>query len=101
MADITVQELKTRLDNGEKITIIDVREPYEYEEFNIGGQLIPLGELPSRLDELDALKNTEIVVHCRSGVRSGHANTFLTQHGFTNVRNMLGGVLDWQANFGK
>lgn len=100
MQDITVQELKSRLDNGEHITIIDVREPYEYEEYNIGAQLIPLGELPSRISELEPMKDQEIVVHCRSGARSAGAKAFLTQNGFGKVRNLLGGMLDWQANFG-
>ncbi len=99
MEDITVQELKTRLDRNEEIIIIDVREPYEYEEFNIGAQLIPLSDLPSRIEELEEWKDTEIVVHCRSGNRSAGAKAFMTQNGFTKVRNLLGGMMDWQANF--
>ena len=100
MADITTEELKQRLDNGEKLNVIDVREPYEYEEFNIQGKLIPLGELPGRVGELESLKNEEVIVHCRSGARSGSAKMFLEDHGFTNVRNLLGGMLDWQSRFG-
>jgi rhodanese-related sulfurtransferase len=100
MEDITVQEIKTRRDNGEKLVIIDVREPYEFDEFNINGTLIPLGDLPGRLDELEEFKDSEIIVHCRSGARSASAKGFLTQNGFTKVRNMLGGVMAWQANFG-
>jgi rhodanese-related sulfurtransferase len=100
MEDITVHELKTRLDAGENIAIIDVREPWEFDEFNIGGRLIPLGTLPDQVSELEDLKDSEIVVHCRSGARSATAKAFLTQQGFGKVRNVLGGVLDWQANFG-
>lgn len=99
MSDITTQELKQRMDNGETLHIIDVREPYEYEEFNIGGQLVPLGTLPSKLAELENLKNEEVIVHCRSGARSSNAKLFLEDAGFTNVRNLLGGMLDWQARF--
>lgn len=94
--DITVYELKQRLDAGEKLNIIDVREPYEYEAFNIGAKLIPLGQLPSRLSEISHLKNEEIIVHCRSGARSANAKLFLEDEGFTNVRNLLGGILAWQ-----
>src|ERR1041384_3163841 len=97
MSDITTDELKERLDTGEKIHLIDVREVYEYEEFNIGATLIPLGELPSRLDELEHLKNEEIIVHCRSGNRSNTAKMFMMENGFTNVRNVIGGMLDWQS----
>jgi rhodanese-related sulfurtransferase len=98
--DISVVELKKRLDSGEKINLIDVREQFEYEEFNLGGKLIPLGTLPSHLEDLEDLKDEEIIVHCRSGARSGTAKMFLTQSGFTNVRNLLGGILDWQSHFG-
>ena len=100
MADITTLELKQRIDNGETIHIIDVREPHEYEEFNIGAQLIPLGTLPSKLAELEGLKDQEVIVHCRSGARSASAKLFLEDAGFTNVRNLIGGMLDWQSRFG-
>lgn len=100
MNDITCQELKERMDKGEKLNIIDVREPYEYEEFNIGAQLIPLGEIPFKLDELATLKNEEVIVHCRSGARSGNAKLFMVESGFTNVRNLIGGMVEWQTNFG-
>ncbi len=98
--DISVINLKRRLDAGEKINLIDVRETFEFEEFNLNGTLIPLGELPSRIDEIEHLKNEEIIVHCRSGKRSQTAQQFLLQMGFQNVRNLLGGVLDWQSHFG-
>lgn len=99
MEDITVQEVKTRLDAGEKFIFIDVREPWENEEFNLGAQLIPLGDLPGKIGELADHKNDEIVVHCRSGARSGMAKQILVANGFTNVRNMLGGVMEWKVNF--
>jgi rhodanese-related sulfurtransferase len=95
MVDITVQELKAKLDNKEEFLFIDVREPHEFEEFNIGARLIPLGTLPDALEELEAYKNKEIVVHCRSGARSGRAKEFLVANGFTNVSNLLGGALAW------
>lgn len=95
--DITIEELKERRDKGEVLNLFDVREEYEFDEFNIGATLIPLGELPNRLDEIEALKNEEILIHCRSGARSGRAAAYLTAEGYTNVRNVLGGMLAWQA----
>jgi rhodanese-related sulfurtransferase len=100
MNDITCEELKERMDKGEQLNIIDVREPYEFEEYNIGAQLIPLGDIPSKLDELGHLKNEEVIVHCRSGARSGNAKLFLMESGFTNVRNLVGGMNQWQTLFG-
>ena len=100
MHDITVDELKARMDQKESLNIIDVREPYEYEEFNIGAILIPLAELPGRLDELEHLKEQELILHCRSGGRSNTAKQFMAENGFTKVRNLLGGMLEWQSKFG-
>jgi rhodanese-related sulfurtransferase len=91
--DITVEELKQRIESGEKINLIDVREDYEYEADNIGGQLIPLGDLPHRLGEIEQLKDEEILVHCRSGKRSETAQRYMQSQGFTNVRNVIGGLL--------
>lgn len=99
MNDITTDELKERMDRNEALHVFDVRETYEYEEFNIGAINIPLGELPGRLGELEHLKDEEVIVHCRSGARSGSAKMFLLDSGFTNVRNLLGGMLDWQSKF--
>ena len=96
MDDITVEELKTKLDKGENFVFLDVREPSEYEEFNLGAKLIPLGNLLGALNELEQHKSDEIVIHCRSGARSGNAKITLSQLGFTKVRNLLGGVLEWQ-----
>ena len=95
--DITIEELKERMDKGEQLNLIDVREEYEFDEFNIGATLIPLGELPDRLEEIEAWKEQEILIHCRSGARSGRAKEYLTSEGYTNVRNVLGGMLAWQA----
>ena len=95
--DITPAELKERLAKGEKPFIVDVREDWEYQEQNIGALNIPLGSLPERLDELETHKNAEIIVHCRSGARSASARAFLQQQGFTNVRNLTGGILAYNG----
>jgi sulfur-carrier protein adenylyltransferase/sulfurtransferase len=91
--EIQVEELKRRLDAGEELFVLDVREPHEYQICNINGHLIPLGDLPKRVHELDSSR--EIVAHCRSGVRSAKAVTFLQQAGFKKVHNLAGGILAW------
>ena len=91
--DITCEQVKQRLENGEAFHFLDVREEWEYDEMNIGARLIPLGDLPHRLSELEDLKNEEIVVHCKSGSRANQAKKFLIRNGFTNVRNMPGGIV--------
>jgi len=91
--EIQVEELKRRLDAGEDLFVLDVREPHEYQICNIKGHLIPLGDLPKRVHELDSSR--EIVAHCRSGVRSAKAVTFLQQAGFKKVHNLAGGILAW------
>ena len=92
-SDITVEELKERLSNGETPVIIDVREDWEYQESNIAGaKNIPLGALPQQLEDLEDLKNQEVIVHCKSGARSATAKAFMQQQGFSNVRNLLGGI---------
>jgi rhodanese-related sulfurtransferase len=102
MQTITAEELKSRIDAGEKINIVDVREPHENAEFNIGGILVPLGKIQTmQVDELEDLKNEELVVYCRSGNRSGQACMILETMGFTNVNNLVGGMLKWQEKFGK
>ena len=100
MIDITTEELKQKLDNKEDFIFIDVREPHEYEQFNLGAELIPLGTLPNSLDKLDPHKDKEIIIHCRSGARSGNAKNYLAQLGYKNVRNLLGGVLRWIDLYG-
>jgi rhodanese-related sulfurtransferase len=99
MEDITVTELKQKLDNNEKFVFIDVREPSEYAEFNLGAQLIPLGSILGALNDLEPHRHEEIVIHCRSGARSGAAKETLRQLGYTKVRNLLGGVHEWQRSF--
>ncbi len=98
--DINAEELKNKLSSEEDFVLIDVREPWEYEEFNLGGQLMPLGNLMQDVTELSVDKNKEIIVCCRSGQRSGMAKSILIQMGYTNVRNLLGGIMDWQSKFG-
>jgi|SRR5205809_3456951 len=98
---ITVQELKQRLDKGENIHLLDVREPSENADFNIGGVLLPLGDIRNMQTEtIDDWKKDEIVAYCRSGNRSGIAAQILEQLGFENVKNLTGGMLAWQQNFG-
>jgi sulfur-carrier protein adenylyltransferase/sulfurtransferase len=86
-------ELKARLDKGDDIFILDVREPHEYQICNLKGKLIPLGELPRRVHELDSSR--EIVAHCRSGKRSAEAVDFLKKAGFRKIHNLTGGILAW------
>jgi len=100
MEDIDVQSLKLKLDKGEDIIFIDVREPFEYEEFNLGATLVPLGQFIDYIPELLPYKEKEIILHCRSGVRSASAKQTLVNLGFGNVRNVLGGVLEWKRVFG-
>ncbi len=91
---IAATEVKTKLDRGDQFTLLDVREPHEFQICRIpGSTLIPLGDLAKRLSELDP--NAEIVAHCKSGARSQKAVDFLKQNGFKNVRNMTGGMLAW------
>lgn len=91
--EITPRELKSRLDRGDDLFILDVREPHEFQICNLGGHLIPLGELSRRVNELDSSR--EIVAHCRSGKRSAEAVEFLRGAGFRKVLNLKGGILAW------
>ena len=97
MKDITVQELKSKMDGGEDIFLLDVRQDFEHAMYNIGGTLIPLANLPSSIDEIEEHMDREVIVYCRSGMRSGTAKQILVQQGFKSVRNLLGGVLAWQG----
>jgi adenylyltransferase/sulfurtransferase len=92
---ITVEQLKQKLDNKEDIFVLDVREPHEYPIANLGAPLIPVGSIESRIAEIAAHKNDEVVVHCRSGARSQKAALALKAAGFTNVSNLAGGILAW------
>ena len=94
--ELDVLELKDLLDRGENVTLIDVREPYEWDIGNLGPQgakLIPLKQLPQRLNEID--RSADIVVYCRTGNRSGRAAEFMRDQGFERVRNLVGGILAW------
>ena len=91
--DISVEDLKKLRDERADFTLLDVREPREVEICHLDGKLIPLGQLPTRLDELD--RNAHIVVHCRSGGRSANAVKVLRGAGFTNAWNLNGGILAW------
>src|SRR6185436_14447588 len=100
MTNITPEEVKQRLDSGENLNLIDVREPYENAEFNIGGILMPLGKIQSfQLEEIEDLKNEELIFYCRSGNRSGNACLILESAGFKNVKNLVGGMLAWREAF--
>jgi sulfur-carrier protein adenylyltransferase/sulfurtransferase len=93
--ELTPRELKEKLDRGEDIFVLDVREPHEYQICNLHGHLIPLGELPRRVHELDSAR--EIVAHCKSGKRSAQAVDFLRQAGFRKIYNLRGGILSWST----
>ena len=98
MADITTTELRQRLQAGETLHLLDVREPWEHEEGRIDtAQNIPLSSLPDKLDDLEDWKDQEVIVHCKSGSRSSQAKAFLTQQGFSNVRSLLGGFTEYSA----
>ena len=100
MNTITVEELKAKLDAGEKLNLVDVREPHEHEAFNIGGILLPLGQVQSlQTDDIDHLKEETVYVYCRSGNRSGQACLMLEPYGFKNIINVSGGMLAWQEKF--
>jgi len=102
MQNITVEELKTRLSAGEKVNLVDVREPNENADFNIGGTLYPLGKIKSmNVEELEDLKNEEVICYCRTGNRSGQACLILDTLGFKKTKNLVGGMVAWTEKFGK
>ena len=98
MREITVQELKLRQASNEALNIIDVREQWEFDEDNIGAQLIQLGDIPSRVSEIENLRHEEVIVHCKTGGRSGRAQKYLVSQGFTNVLNLIGGIEEYRAS---
>ena len=99
MTTISVTEVKEKLSKNELVNLVDVREPDERAEFNIGGHFIPLGQLLAfQTDAIDELKNKEIICYCRSGKRSMQAAMMLKTMGFTNVKNLEGGMIAWQQN---
>ena len=92
---LSVKDLKQRIDNGETVFILDVREPFEYQIANIGGTLIPMNDVPQRLSEIP--RDREIVVQCKSGGRSQRVAEFLQQNGYVKVANLAGGILAWST----
>ena len=94
--DMTVAELKSRLEMHEPVQLIDVREQLEFHTFNIGGENIPLGKLLAEVDEMEYDTDQEIVVICQRGLRSETARRVLESKGFTNVKNLSGGLLAWR-----
>jgi rhodanese-related sulfurtransferase len=102
MQTISVQEVNERLARGESLNLVDVREDAEHAEFNIGGILVPLGKiLQMQVDELEDLKDKELICYCRSGNRSGQACQMLEMMGFTHTRNLTGGMLAWKEKIMK
>lgn len=102
MEAISVEEVKKRLDAGESLHLLDVREPHEHADFNIGGLLLPLGRIQVMdTEEIEPWKDEEVIVYCRSGNRSGMASMMLETAGFTNVKNLTGGMMAWQDRIGK
>lgn len=100
MKTITCQEIKNRMDEGENLNLIDVREPAEVAEFNIGGIALPLNKIQGmETEDIDNLKDEEVICYCRSGHRSMMASLVLEQMGFSNVKNLEGGIIAWKENF--
>jgi rhodanese-related sulfurtransferase len=94
---ITAQEVKNKIDSNDTLNLIDVREPNEHAEFNIGGTLLPIGKIQTmQIDDIEDLRNEPVIVYCRSGMRSAQAAMILEQLGFSNVSNLEGGMLGWQ-----
>ena len=101
MNEITVEELRLKMDRGEQLHLVDVREPYEHDQFNIGGTLIPVGSIRNLdVDELDPLKEEELILYCRSGGRSGQACQILESLGYAHTFNLIGGMLAWEQKYG-
>ncbi|MFT3678742.1 MAG: rhodanese-like domain-containing protein [Ferruginibacter sp.] len=97
---ISAEEVKARLDAGEKLNLVDVREPHENADFNIGGLLLPLGKVQAmQLEDIEDMKEEEVILYCRSGNRSGQAAVILDAAGFKNTKNLVGGMLGWQDKF--
>ena len=97
MQHISAQELKKRQNAGEELYILDVREPNEYAEINMGAVLLPLGRIMStEIDDIEAWRDKEVIVHCRSGIRSMQACAMLDQLGFADTKNLTGGIMAWK-----
>ena len=96
MSNIEAKELLSRLNNGEELNLLDVREKIEFHTYNIGGANVPLSSLNTELDELEWNKTAEIIVICKAGIRSRTAQSILTLNGYQNIRNLNGGLLALQ-----
>jgi rhodanese-related sulfurtransferase len=97
MKTVSVADIKLRIANKEAINLLDVREPHEHSDFNIGGILLPLGKVQTmQIDDIEDWRNQEVIVYCRSGMRSSQACMILQQMGFENVYNLTGGMVAWQ-----
>lgn len=92
---LTPRALKQRLDAGEKPFLLDVREPHEYQIANLGGTLIPMNEIPLRIEEIP--RDQPVVVHCKAGMRSQRVAEFLAEAGYTQIENLAGGILAWSS----
>jgi rhodanese-related sulfurtransferase len=102
MQSISVEELKAKIDSGETFNLIDVREPNEHADFNVGGILLPLGQVQMmQLDDIESMKDEPVYVYCRSGNRSGQACLIMEAAGFKNTINVTGGMLAWHDRIGK
>jgi len=102
MTNISPEEVKARLDKGEKLHLVDVRQPEEIAAYNIGGVALPLGNIQNmQIENIEDLKNQEVILYCRSGQRSGIAAMILDQLGFSNTKNLTGGMLAWREKFDK
>lgn len=100
MNEITVNELKHLMDSQDNFQLIDVREPFEFNEMNLGALLIPMNRVPERIAEIN--RDKKVIVHCKSGARSASVIQYLqTQHGFNNLSNLKGGILAWEQQFGR
>jgi rhodanese-related sulfurtransferase len=101
MQPISVEQVKARIDAGESLHLVDVREPGEHADFNIGGILLPLGKVQTlQVDDIEDWKSLEVICYCRSGNRSGQACMILEMAGFTDVKNLTGGMLAWMDRIG-
>ncbi len=95
--DISAEELRDLLEGDKPVVLFDVRNPDEFQEDNLGGILVPLGDISDSLDEFEAYRGQDIYIHCRSGARSGRAKEYLISQGFDKVHNVLGGIMAYRA----
>ena len=102
MQIIQAEELKERMLKNEVLHLVDVRQPEEHADFNVGGILLPLGNIMSmQIDEIEELKEQEVICYCRSGQRSMQAAMMLETMGFSKVKNLAGGMMNWESTFGR